>query len=161
MTTAAPTIGESGMVAPAPRWVMATTLPLALVGLGISIYLTIEHFAHYKLVCYSGIFNCQAVTTSKWSVFLGIPVAILGLGQYVAMTALCTPWAWRSTRRIVHIARLVLAAVGMAFVLWLLSAEVLLIHSFCEWCSGVHLITFVLFICMIRTVPTMVGWAER
>jgi uncharacterized membrane protein len=162
MTTAAPTLDRSRIVSPAPRWVLAVTFPLALIGLGISIYLTIVHFEPHALVCQNGtIFNCGEVTTSKWSRFLGIPVVFLGLFQYLVMAGLCTPWAWRSKNRLVHLARLAFAVVGMCFVLWLLSAEILLIHAFCEWCSGVHLVTFLLFICMVRTVPTMVGWAER
>lgn len=142
---------------------MAATLPLALIGLGISIYLTIEHFTGTtSLYCTNGVFNCQKVTTSAESEFLGlVPVAVLGLFQYLVMTALCTPWAWRSANRLVHLARLAFAVVGMGFVLWLLCAEFLLIHAVCEWCSGVHLVTFILFVCIVRTVPTMVGWAER
>ena len=67
------------------------------------------------------------------------------------MTALCTPWAWRSTRREVHLARLAFAVVGMGFVLWLIAAELLIIGSICEWCTGVHIVTFVLFICIVST----------
>jgi uncharacterized membrane protein len=142
---------------------MFVTFPLALVGLGISTYLTIAHFQPTSLTCPAlvGHFNCLKVTTSEWSRFLGIPVAVLGLFQYVVMTGLCTPWAWRSTKRLVHLARLVFATAGMGFVLWLFSAEVLLIKAFCEWCSGVHIVTLVLFVCIVRTVPAMVGWAEE
>jgi uncharacterized membrane protein len=163
VTTAASTSVPVRSVTPAPRWVVATTQILALIGLGISTYLTIVHFnGTQDLTCTKGVFDCLKVTTSAESEFLGIiPVAVLGLFQYVAMTALCTPWAWRSTRREVHIARLGFAVVGMGFVLWLISAEVLLIHAICEWCTGVHLVTFVLFLCIVRTVPAMVGWAER
>ena len=64
------------------------------------------------------------------------------------MTGLCTPWAWRSKRREVHLARLAFAAVGMGFVLWLIAAELLIIGSICECCTGVHIITFALFICI-------------
>jgi uncharacterized membrane protein len=162
MTTAAPAVDLRRISAPAPRWVVAVTFPLALLGLGIATYLTIVHYTPAgRAFCTNGVFNCTAVLTSKWSSVLGVPVAVLGLCQYVVMAALCSPWAWRSTRREVHLARLVLAVVGMAVVLWLISAEFLLIHAVCEWCSGVHVVTFVLFVCIVRTVPTMVGWAER
>ena len=146
----------------APRWVVATTLVLALVGLGVSTYLTIEHFVGSSiLACPSGISNCQKVTSSAQSKFLGIPVAILGLCQYLAMTALCTPWAWRAARREVHLARLVLASVGMAFVLWLISAELLIINAICLWCTSVHVITFALFVLCVLWVPRVLGWTER
>lgn len=149
---------------PAPRWAIPVTLPLAIIALGISTYLTIEHFTGTTtLACTAGgPINCIKVTTSAESEFLGlVPVAVLGLFQYVVMTALCTPWAWRSTNRLVHQARLAFAVVGMGFVLWLLIAEFALIHAICEWCTAVHVITFALFVCMVRTVPVMLGWAER
>lgn len=148
-------------VAAAPSWVPWVTLALAFVGLGISIYLTITHFDPKTLSCPVSGFDCQLVTTSWESRFLGIPVPFLGLFQYVVMVALCTPWAWRSARREVHLARLAFAVVGMGFVLWLVSAEFLLIKSICLWCTGVHIVTFVLFLCIVSTVPTMLGWNER
>ncbi len=153
---------REGTVAPAPTWVVAVTWVLATVGLGISTYLTIVHFdTTLQLVCSdNGAINCTKVTTSSESYFLGIPVAVLGLFQYVAMVALCSPWAWRSTRREIHLARLAFAVVGMGFVLWLFSAEALIIKAFCLWCSGVHVVTFVMFVCVIRTVPAMLGWTQ-
>lgn len=151
-----------GTVNPAPSWVIAATWLLAFVGLGIAIYLTIVHFdTKLQIVC-SGTagFNCVKVTTSAQSYFLGIPVAVLGLFQYVAMVGLCSPWAWRSPRREVHLARLAFAVVGMGFVLWLFAAEALIIKAFCLWCSGVHVVTLLLLICVMATVPAMLGWTE-
>jgi uncharacterized membrane protein len=153
---------RQGPVAAPPRWVIPVTWLIAFVALGISIYLTIVHFdTTIKLVCSDkGGINCAKVTTSGESYFFGIPVAVLGLVQYLAMVALCSPWAWRSQRRDVHLARLGFAVVGMAFVLWLFSAEALIIKAFCLWCSGVHVLTFVMLICVARTVPGMLGWTE-
>ena len=154
---------EGDIDEPAPSWVVYTSFALCLIALGISTYLTIEHFTgNTSLVCTdSGGFNCGKVTTSTWSVILGIPVAVLGLVQYVAMSVLCSPWGWRAARREVHVARLAFAVVGMVFVLWLIAAEALLIHAFCLWCSGVHLITFLVFILVIQSVPRMLGWTTR
>lgn len=143
-------------------WAMPVTLVLALLGLGLSTYLTIEHFTgSTSLACVNGISNCLKVTTSGESYFLGIPVAVLGLCQYASMVALCTPWAWRATARAVHLARLVLAVVGMGFVIWLITAEVTIIHAICLYCTGVHIVTFCLFVAVVRTVPVMLGWADR
>lgn len=146
----------------ASAWVPWVTFGLALIGIGISTYLTITHFDPQALVCSGhGYVNCAKVTTSAQSRFLGIPVAFLGLFQYVAMAGLCSPWAWRTSRREVHVARLAFATVGMGFVLWLLGAELLIIKSLCLWCTGVHVVTFALFICVVSTVPAMLGWTER
>ncbi|HUD69657.1 MAG TPA: vitamin K epoxide reductase family protein [Acidimicrobiales bacterium] len=153
---------REGTVETAPSWVIVVTWVLSFVGLGIATYLTIVHFdtaVTITCVAHSG-FNCVKVTTSGESYFLHIPVAVLGLLQYVAMVGLCSPWAWRSSRREIHLARLAFAVVGMGFVLWLFSAEALIIKAFCLWCSGVHVVTFLIFICVIRTVPAMLGWTE-
>jgi uncharacterized membrane protein len=153
---------RKGTVTPAPSWVIVVTWVLAAIGLGISSYLTIAHFdTAVTLVCTNnGGFNCLKVTTSAQSYFLGVPVAVLGLFQYVVMVGLCSPWAWRSARREVHLARLAFAVVGMGFVLWLFSAEALIIKAFCLWCSVVHVVTFLMLICVMRTVPAMLGWTE-
>jgi uncharacterized membrane protein len=153
---------RKGTVEPAPSWVVVVTWLLAIIGLGISTYLTIVHFdTGIQIACSDkGGINCLKVTTSGESYFLGIPVAVLGLFQYVAMVGLCSPWAWRSPRREIHLARLAFAVVGMGFVLWLFSAEALIIKAFCLWCSGVHVVTFIMLICVIRTVPAMLGWTE-
>ncbi len=110
-----------------PTWAIATTFVLSLIGLGLSTYLTITHFEPHLLVCppIATIIDCQKVTTSAQSNILGIPVAILGLGNYVVMTALNSPWAWHSKHRWVHEARFILAIVSMCFVLWLIYAELL------------------------------------
>jgi uncharacterized membrane protein len=151
----------TGSVEPAPLWRSRLALVLSLGGLGIATYLTIAHFGHVALVCSnSGAINCQKVTTSAQSYFLHIPVAMLGLGFYVAMTALNLPVAWRSADRRVHIARLALLVVGMCFALYLVSAELLLIGAICLWCTGVHLVTFSLFVLVVQTVPRMLGWGQ-
>ena len=161
MTAASVPAPSQRVLGGAPAWVAWVTFPLALIGVGISTYLTITHFEPHALVCtVGGPFNCGLVTTSWPSRFLGVPVAFLGLFQYVMMAALCSPKAWSSSRREIHLARLAFATVGMAFVLWLLAAELLIIKSLCLWCTGVHIVTFALFICVVSTVPAMLGWTE-
>jgi uncharacterized membrane protein len=150
------------VVEPAPLWRSRLALLLSLCGLGIATYLTIAHFGHVPLVCANtGEINCFKVTTSAESYFLHIPVAMLGLGFYVTMTALNLPVAWRSTDRRVHVARLALLALGMCFALYLVSAELLIIGAICLWCTGVHLVTFCLFVLVVQTVPRMLGWGQR
>ena len=146
---------------PVTRWAVATTFLLSLIGLGISIYLTITHFRPMLLVCSStGTIDCAAVTTSAQSYFLGIPVAILGLGNFVVMSALNSPWGWRARSYWIHVSRFVLAIAGLVFVLWLLSAELLIIDHICLWCTGVHVVTFALLIVLSRVCPTQLGWSR-
>ena len=145
----------------APTWRGVVALVLSLFGLGVSIYLTVDHFAKISLVCSdTGIVNCQKVTTSGESYFLHIPVALLGLIFYTVMLLINSPWAWRSKDRRVHLLRLLAICVGMGFALWLVSAEALIIHNICLWCTSVHVITFCLFVLILATVPRMLGWGS-
>lgn len=144
-----------------PRWAEVTTLLLSLLGLGLSIYLTYTHFHPGALVCStSGFINCAKVTTSAQSRVFGVPVAILGLANYVAMTAINSPWAWRAPWRWVHVARFVWAVVAMCFVLWLVYAEIIIIGNICEYCTLVHLTTFALLIVLTRVTPKQLGWSS-
>jgi uncharacterized membrane protein len=144
---------------PAPRWLAVTTWVLALIGLGLSVYLTITHLHPAALVCShgGGIVNCEAVTQSAQSKVFGIfPVAELGLAFYVLMAVICAPWAWRMTRvlRLGPVAignaelrwiRLGSVVVGIGFVLYLLFVELVQLGSICLYCTGVHITTFLLF----------------
>jgi uncharacterized membrane protein len=151
---------------PAP-WRVGLALLLSLVGLGISIYLTIDHFAGIAPVCSgSGLINCEKVTTSNQSVFppgtsWGVPVAVLGLAFYVAMTVINLPPLWHTRVRWVHAVRLGMAVVGMGFALYLVAAELVIIGNICLWCTSVHVITFCLFVLIVATVPPMLGWGAR
>jgi uncharacterized membrane protein len=140
------------------RWQPLTTLVLSLIGLGESIYLTITHFDKVALVCSSNAtINCEKVTTSPQSEIFGIPVAMLGLLYFVPMVALCLPPAWRSADRRIHQARLALSLVGVGMVIYLIIAELFLIKAICLWCSGVHLVTFLLFVIIVTSAPVVLA----
>jgi uncharacterized membrane protein len=144
-----------------PRWAEVVTLVLSVIGLGLSIYLTITHFQPQALVCSgSGVIDCAKVTTSAQSEILGIPVAILGLANFTVLTALNTPWAWHSPWRWLHVTRFVLVIVSMCFVLWLIFAEVIIIGSICLYCTAVHITTFALLIVLTLVSPAQLGWTR-
>jgi uncharacterized membrane protein len=146
---------------PVPRWAVATTFALSLVGLALSIYLTITHFEPQALFCTDkGFINCGVVTSSSQSRLLGIPVAFLGLGAYLVMSVLNSPWGWRARNYSIHVARFVIAIISMCFVLWLLYAELIIINNLCLYCTGVHIVTFALLIVLTRVSPAQLGWAS-
>lgn len=134
-----------------PTWVAPTTFALAIVGTAVSAYLTIVHYTSSTLLaCAStGVINCERVTTSAQSEVFGIPVALLGLLWFVAVAALCSPWAWRSPARWISTARRVGVWSGMAFVLWLVYAELFVIDAICLWCTVVHVLAFALFVIVV------------
>jgi uncharacterized membrane protein len=133
-----------------PLWLQIVSFLLAILGLVISAYETYAHFNGSHLAgCPTGgggTFNCTAVITSPQSMVFGvIPVAVLGLAFYVAAVPLFSPWAWRVQWRAVHLVRLGSVVVGMGFVMYLIYAELYQIGDICEYCTGVHIVTFVLF----------------
>ncbi len=153
-----------------PRWLRWTTLAVSLIGVGLSIYLTIAHLAGAQILLCSnhGLVDCAAVTTSPESELFGIfPVAELGLAFYVFMTVINLPWAWRpewrwlpvrgpraqALRRTLPLAawRLRLAAmiVGVLFILYLIYTELITLRTICLWCTYVHITTFVLFVILV------------
>lgn len=144
-----------------PRWAPPVTLTLAVLGLADSAYLTYVHFTSVaNLRCVAGgIVDCAAVTTSPESEIFGhIPVSVTGLCFYVVVVALMTPWAWRAPR--LKWPRVAVMAAGMGMVFYLLYAELVQIGKLCEYCTGVHVITFLLLVAtlaatLLRPLPTV------
>ena len=141
------------------RAVVYTTFALSLVGLGIASYLTFTHYEGNKFLACSttGLFNCDTVTSSPQSYVFGVPVALVGLVGYAVLVVLNSPWGWRSSRYALHLARAVIVAGSMAFVLWLVAAELLYVGHICEWCTGVHVVTFLLFVIVARVAPNQLA----
>jgi len=137
-----------------PLWVQITSLVLAIGGLGVSVYMTIEHFTgNATLACSTNsVVNCEAVTTSPEAMVFGVfPVAVLGLAFYAFMVAVATPWAWRSQRREIALARLGSLIVGVGFILYLIYVELFQVGFICLECTSVHVITFLLFVVIALT----------
>jgi uncharacterized membrane protein len=140
---------------PSLRWQPILTLILSICGLGVATYLTITHYdTHVALVCAdNGAINCEKVTTSPQSVVFGIPVAVLGLAFFIPMIGLCLPAAWRTRDRRIHLARLIVSVIGIGTIIYLLIAELFIIKAICLWCSGIHVITFILFVIIVTATP--------
>jgi len=134
-----------------PVWLAPASLGLSVVGLALSAYLTFEHVTqNATLACSStATVDCQKVTESEWSYFLGVPVAVLGLLFFVSMVALCLPATYRRGSKALDVVRVAWCAIGLAFALYLVFAELYHIHAICLWCTGVHAVTFVLLVTLI------------
>lgn len=132
-------------------WLPWASVVVSVAGVAVAAYLTVAHFTTTALLACpeSATVNCAKVTTSPESVIVGIPVAVLGLAYFCAMVALNLPAAWRAGGPAgAWLARLRLAGVvvGIAFALYLVSAELLVIGAICIYCSAAHLLAFALFV---------------
>lgn len=116
-------------------------LVLAIIGLGVATYLTIIHYAGLKPACTAGQ-SCVKVQTSVWSKVDGVPVALLGLIGYIAITATLVAPDRDETR----LATLGLTLIGFAFSGYLTYRELFSIHAICEWCAFSAVILTLLFL---------------
>ncbi|MEV7009628.1 vitamin K epoxide reductase family protein [Streptosporangium sp. NPDC051022] len=130
-----------------PGWFLTVTALLSLTGLAISIYMTLAHYNRaIALICTeSSTIDCASVTSSEYSELFGIPLPLLGLSFFVGIGALTVPAAWRSESPVVRWARLGGVIIGVLFVVYLVSAELLVLGKICLWCTAVHVITVALF----------------
>jgi uncharacterized membrane protein len=136
-------------------WRSVVCLIAGLGGIGVSIYVTVLHYAHVKPICSdTGAINCLKVLTSPQSVFLGIPVPLYGLVFFVGMTLLCIPRLWRSTLWWIPWLRLVGSAVGILFALRLIYEELFVIRNLCLWCTSAHVLAFIMFVIIVT------GWED-
>jgi uncharacterized membrane protein len=153
--------GEGGGEGPAPtpRWPWIAGLAICLIGLADAGDLTYAHFTSVKaLSCPESHFvNCAKVTTSSYSHLFGLPVSVLGLVFFFGMLALQSPWAWRSQWAPLRYGRLGATVVGVGMILWLLYAELFKLHAICLYCTGVHILTVLLFfVTVMGTISTAV-----
>jgi uncharacterized membrane protein len=119
---------------------------VSLLGLFVGAYLSLYKFGYIgTLSCSVG--SCETVQTSRWSVFLGLPVATWGVGFYVLMLALSIaglqPQYEDSAR--LSLVMLLLTGWGVLFTAWLNYLEGFVIHAWCEWCLGSAAFVLVLF----------------
>lgn len=144
---------------PAPtgarRWPGLASLLIALVGLGVSTYLTIEHFSTTpSFACpESATINCLKVTTSRWSHFGPIPVAVLGLIFFLTMTALCLPMTWRL--RVLDPLRIAGAVTGVLTALVLVWIELFKVDALCLYCTAVHICSLLLLGSVLWTTSNL------
>ncbi len=123
---------------------------LSLIGIAVAIYLTIVHYnSHVALVCSSkGPINCEQVLSSVYAIVPGtsIPTSVAGICWSVVGAVLAaTAWLVWPEKRIVRIAELLWAVIGMATVFYLVYAELVVLHAICAWCTVVH-VTVVLYL---------------
>jgi uncharacterized membrane protein len=124
---------------------MLSWVGLALLGLpgsGVAAYLTYAHWADRPAVC-GGIGECELVQASKYSDIAGVPVALLGLLYFVAMSLLALAWIRRmlGTPEWAQPAALSMALAATAFVAYLTYVELFVLEEICIWCLGLAALT--------------------
>ena len=103
----------------------------SLVGLGDSLYLTIQHLTGRSVKC-TIISGCSEVLSSSYATIAGIPTAGFGALGYFAAFSLATlaVFGYRQPRKWL----MVLVAPMFLMTLWLLYVQAFVLHAFCEFC---------------------------
>ncbi len=125
---------------------------VAFVGFLDASFLTAKHFSGEVPPCFltSG---CDVVTTSTYSKFLGIPVALMGLLYYLGQLILMMYYVDKKKNEVLPLISLG-AVLAFGFSLWLTYTQVFLIKSYCIYClfsAGISTILLGLGILIWRT----------
>jgi len=122
----------------------------SLIGAGIAIYLTFEHYQLVPLACSNnGLVNCTRVLSSPYSVIPGtsLPITIPGLAWCVVMAALATAGLYAGLQSLwLRLAQFAWSLVGILTVLYLVYIEIVRLHTICAWCTALHVLILVIFL---------------
>ncbi len=119
---------------------------LSLCGIFVAAYLTLYKLGYIgTIACGTG--GCETVQTSRWSIFLGQPVALWGVGFYVAMFATATAGSIGTLveSRAPSVAMVVMSGWGVLFSGWLTYLELGPINAICRYCVVSAVLVAVLF----------------
>ncbi|MDB4907347.1 MAG: Vitamin epoxide reductase [Gemmatimonadetes bacterium] len=125
---------------------MLTAL-IALLGLFVALYLTLYKLGYIgQLVCAVG--SCEKVQTSRWATLFGLPVALWGVGFYVAVLLLSIMRLQPPLDESAAIRKALLAITGFGVIFsgWLTWLEAYRIEAWCQWCVISAILTLILFL---------------
>jgi uncharacterized membrane protein len=126
---------------------------LALIGVFVALYLTLYKIGTIgHLAC--GFGSCERVNTSTWATFVGLPVAMWGLGFYVAtlIVAIAGTSPRLASRREISYLLAAMSGVGVAFSAWLTYLELFVIDAICRYCVMSAVIVTLIFIVSVTDV---------
>jgi uncharacterized membrane protein len=110
----------------------------ALAGAAVAAYLVYTRYSGARIACQIG-GGCETVQQSKYAELGGVPVAVLGLAAYLAVFA--TALSARVEAAAIG-AAIVLG--GLAFAVYLIVIQAVVIDAICEWCLASDAILAVL-----------------
>jgi len=120
---------------------------VALAGVFVASYLALYKLGYIgTLACSVG--SCEKVQTSRWATFIGLPVAVWGVGYYVAVLALALVGLaprYAESRRLSQIL-VWLTGWGVLFSCWLTYLELFSIQAICQWCVVSAILATTLFV---------------
>jgi uncharacterized membrane protein/protein-disulfide isomerase len=111
---------------------------LAWLAFGIASYLAWSSLTQTAVAgCTAGSHaGCDLVLTSSWSKWLGLPVAVLGLGCYATLATLSVFLGVCNTQanRWITTIFVMLAIAAASVSLWLIGVQIFALQTYCQWC---------------------------
>jgi len=126
------------------RWLPWTLAALAYAGFVVSAYLTIVHFRGYVSPCYV-VQGCETVQTSKYSVILGVPVALAG-AVYFGLLFYFTVGLLHSSALWLVRAFKVLSFLGALAVIPLFLLQAIVLKAFCSYCLATEVLMLAIWV---------------
>ncbi len=124
-----------------PIW-RGVSFAAALAGTGIAAYLVRVHYDDSALICTVG--DCATVQKSTYAELWGMPIALLGLGMYLAILALgVLRWRRKSVSGPATLTAFTIALAGTLYAAYLTYVELFVIDAICQWCVASALLTLV------------------
>jgi uncharacterized membrane protein len=114
----------------------------ALVGTGVAAYLVSVHYDDSALICTVG--DCATVQKSTYAELWGMPIALLGLGMYLAILGLgVLRWRRPAFSGPATLGAFSLALAGALYAAYLTYVELFVIDAICQWCVASAVLTLV------------------
>jgi uncharacterized membrane protein len=169
-------------MAPAPnvkstttrQWLRIVGIVLALIGLSIAAYMSWAEVTGTATSCpghtegdASGgpgtiIVDCGFVQNSIYANVFGIPVALIGMGGYLAILAI---WILENRSTFLkengYLLAFGLSLFGFLFTLYLTYTEIFIMYTICTWCVATAIVMMLVFLTasgrMIQALRTQPG----
>ena len=135
------------------KWLYKASLVLVVVGLLVSVYMTIYKLTNNDGMCL-GSGDCSTVNASVYSEIYHIPTAMVGVAGYLVLLALHLLENRNDfMRRNVTLFIFGLALVGFLFTMYLVYVEFAILNALCPFClTSQTAMTLIFIISVIRLV---------
>ena len=145
---------------------LLTVSLLALVAMAVSGYLSWLAILEGQsaLGCGGGTFDCDEVLGSRWSVWLGMPVSVLGMLTYAAILFSTLALFFAQSGSLRDVARLTVTIASTTAVgagLWVMALQVFAVQAFCPYCCAVHASGLSIVVLLVLTSKGHVGTSGK
>ncbi|MEK6894326.1 MAG: vitamin K epoxide reductase family protein [Nanoarchaeota archaeon] len=105
-------------------------LIFCLIGIAITLYISIAHALKKKVICPINSKSCNIVLDSKYSRTLGIKNEIIGLAYYIGILIV----VFTNPSQNLLLATKLISILASAYSLILINIQIRVLNNYCSWC---------------------------